>query len=229
MVSFETSFFVGALLAFVIGTCFAKACQSFVASRLGDRLPRSEGRMSFNPGRHMDPLGLLLALFLALGISTVAWGKPLNLNPFANKLGRFGVAVIGLVGPLAYLFLALVSGLVFRLLLNVAPAGVSSGNTGFLAGGRDFLSGVALAFTIYNVLLAAFNLLPLPPLDGYNIFFKGLLPAQWDMKLIWLETYGMVLLLVLVLILPFFIGINPLFQFFFNPLARLFLSLLGLA
>ncbi len=214
MGGFDTAIFFGALLAFVIGTTFAKACQALVAYRFGDRLPASEGRLSFRPGRQLDPLGLLLALFLALGIDVVAWGKPLNLNPGTNRLRRLGGTFVALTGPLAYLLLALISGLLFNLLIGISPNNPSV-----------FIR-VAYWFTYYNVLLAAFNLVPIPPLDGYNII-KGLLPPHWDLKLSWLETYGSVILLVLALLLPFFIRIN-LIYIFCTPFVRLFMSLLGL-
>ncbi len=218
MGSFDTAYFLGALLAFVFGTAFAKACQAFVAYRLGDRLPRSEGRLSLNPGRQHEPLGLLLALFLAVGINTVAWGKPLNLNPFANRARRFGLTLIGLTGPLAYLFLGLLSGFLFNLLLNFGSSGITT---------LPIWTKTAYYFAYFNVLYAAFNLLPIPPLDGHLIFIKGLLPPQWDTKLVWLETYGAVILLVLVLLLPFFIRINLLYLFF-DPIVSIFMRLIGL-
>lgn len=222
MGSFNTALFLGALLAFVFGTAFAKGCQAFVAYQLGDRLPRSQGRLSLNPARHHEPLGLILALFLSLSIPTVAWGKPIELNPYGNRLRRFGVFLVGVTGPVAYLFLAIVSGLIFRLLFSL-----NSNNTALLSPTFEWTS-LALAFTYFNLLFAAFNLLPIPPLDGYTIFFKGLFPVQWESKLVWLETYGTVLLLALMLFLPFLLRFNPLFEFVFNPIVNVFLNLLGL-
>jgi Zn-dependent protease len=222
MGAFNTAFFLGALLAFVFGTAFAKGCQAFVAYQLGDRLPRSQGRLSLNPARHHEPLGLILALFLSLSIPTVAWGKPLELNPYGNRMRRFGVLLVGLTGPLAYLFLAIVSGLIFRLLLSLNPS-----NTVLVSNTFEWTS-LAFVFTYFNLLFAAFNLLPIPPLDGYTIFFKGLFPVQWEAKVLWLETYGVILLLALMLFLPFFIGRNLLYEFVFNPLVNIFLNLLGL-
>jgi Zn-dependent protease len=186
--------------------------QAFVAYRLGDHLPRSEGRLSFSPTRHHEPLGLLLALFLGLNVPVVTWGKPLNLNPFANRLKRFGGTIISLMGPVAYVLLGLASGLILKAVTTSVP---------------NFVVELLYAFTFFNFLFAAFNLLPIPPLDGYGII-KGLLSPNWDVKLNWLETYGPVLILVLALMLPFlFRGFNLLY-FFFAPIVNLFMGLLGL-
>lgn len=211
MGGFSTTYFLGALLAFIFGTGFAKGMQAFVAYRLGDRLPRSEGRLSFSPTRHHEPLGLLLALFLGLNVPVVAWGKPLNLNPFANRLKRIGGTIVSLVGPLSYILVGLVSGLILNLVGGSLP---------------EFVYNLVYAFTVFNFLLAAFNLLPIPPLDGYGIL-KGLLSPNWDTKLVWMETYGPVLILVLALMLPFLLRINLLYLFF-TPIVNLFMSLLGL-
>jgi Zn-dependent protease len=217
MGAFSTTGFLGALLAYIIGTGFARGMQAFTAYRLGDRLPRSEGRMSFSPTRHLEPLGLLLALLLGLGVPVVTWGKPLNLNPFANRLKRFGGSVIALVGFLSYVVLGVVAGLIYRSAAEYLPV---------------FIGQLLFTFTLYSFLLAAFNVIPIPPLDGYG-FIKGFLNPNWDVKLVWLETYGPVLILVLALILPYFLGgfngnFNILYQFIFSPIVRLFMSLIGL-
>jgi Zn-dependent protease len=217
MGTFSTTSFLGALLAFIFGTGFAKGMQAFVAYRLGDRLPRSEGRMSFSPTRHMEPLGLLLALLLGLGVPVITWGKPLNLNPFANRLKRIGGSLIALTGFLSYVFLGVIAGLIFRSVGEIIPT---------------FFAELLIWFTYFNFLLAAFNVIPIPPLDGYG-FIKGFLSPNWDAKLLWLETYGPVLILVLALILPYFLGglngnFNILYQFIFGPIVRFFLGLLGL-
>ncbi len=211
MGGFSTTYFLGALLAFIFGTGFAKGMQAFVAYHLGDRLPRSEGRLSFSPTRHHEPLGLLLALFLGLNVPVVAWGKPLNLNPFANRLKRIGGTLVSLMGPVSYILLGLLSGLILRAVSGSIPG---------------FFNDLLYAFTYFNFLLAAFNLLPIPPLDGYGII-KGLLSPNWDVKLGWLENYGPVLILVLALMLPFLLRFNLLY-IFFTPIVNLFMNLLGL-
>lgn len=217
MGGFSTTGFLGALLAYIFGTSFAKGMQAFVAYRLGDRLPRSEGRMSFSPTRHLEPLGLLLALLLGLNVPVITWGKPLNLNPFVNHLKRLGGSLIALVGFLSYVLLGVVAGLIYRSVFQNIPI---------------FIAQLLYNFTFYSFLLAAFNVIPIPPLDGYG-FIKGFLNPNWDVKLNWLETYGPVLILVLALILPYFLGgisggNNILYQFILAPIVKLFMSLVGL-
>ena len=217
MGTFLTTSFLGVLLAYIFGTGVARGMQAFVAYRLGDRLPHSEGRMSFSPFRHLEPLGLLLALLLGLGVPVITWGKPLNLNPFANRLKRVGGSVISLVGFLSYVVLGVIAGLIYRYAGASLPL---------------FIAQLLYFFTVYSFLLAAFNVIPIPPLDAYG-FIKGFLNPNWDVKLNWLETYGPILILVLALIIPYFLGGfsgggNLLYQFIFEPIVNLFMSLIGL-
>ncbi len=215
MASGFTAQFLGLLLAFVTGTTFARYCQAFVASLLGDRLPRREGRISLNPARQHEALPLLLALFYAFGRPTVAWGKPLNLDPFANRLKRAGGSIIAITGPLAYILLALLA----RLLLLAFPNNAIETN---------FLAAVIYRFVEGSLIYAAFNCLPLPPLDAWN-FIKGLWPPAWDLKVGWVEKYGTVLLLFLTLILPTFNPQLNLFEnYYFTPIVDIFLRLFGL-
>jgi Zn-dependent protease len=218
MPDFDTGYFLGALLAFVFGTAFARGCQAFMAYRLGDKLPRNEGRMTFNPARHHEPLGLLLALFISLRLGFIAWGKPLNLNPYSNKMRRLGGVVIGLTGLFAYFILAAASGLLFNLLLNFGTTNPEN---------LSLWIKTAYYFTYFNALFLAFNLIPIPPLDCYLIL-KGLLSPEWEVKLLWLETYGPVLLLTLVIILQFLFPSNILYTFVFTPIVRLIMTILGL-
>ena len=213
MQSFDTATFIGALLAFVIGTGVAKGSQAYVAYLIGERKPRSEGRMSLKPSRHLEILGIVLALFMALGAGAVPWGKPLNTDNKTMRFGRFGNFLIGITGPIALLVLGLLAIGVIRLFFDGS----------FL----PLLTRTIYAFGYFSILLAAFNLIPLAPLDGYRIWIQGLLPVAWENKLYWLETYGPVLLLVLVLLLPGFFGVNLPFVFA-APIVSFFLSLFGM-
>lgn len=209
MQSFDTATFIGALLAFVIGTGVAKGSQAYVAYWIGERKPRSEGRMSLKPSRHLEILGIVLALFMALGAGAVPWGKPLNTDNGTTRFGRFGNFLIGIVGPITHLILGLIAISIIH----------------FFFDGSFFplITRTVYAFGYFSILLAAFNLIPLAPLDGYRIWIQGLLPIAWESKLYWLETYGPVLLLVLVLLVPNFFNIN-LPHLFADRIVSFFLS-----
>jgi Zn-dependent protease len=222
MLRFDTPFFLGALLAFFIGVPLSKAVQAMVAKRLGDLGPRSEGRMSFSVGRHIEALNLLLAILLAVGRMSITWGKPLNFNPFSNRFQRKGVMLCAITGPLTFFALAMISGLVLRTFASQQQIVVDLASPG-----ANLLTETIYWFAAVNALLGAFNLIPLYPLDGYNIFFKGLFPAHWEPKLMWMETYGVALLLLLTLILPFFLSINLAF-FVAAPIASPILAIVGL-
>lgn len=214
MGGFDTAYFFGAILAFIFGSAFARGCQAFVAAWLGDRLPASEGRLSFSPRRQHEPLGLFLALFISLLVPLISWAKPLNLNPFANRLRRKGGALVAITGPLAQILLGLVVGFALRLFL---------GNTSVSS--NVFVETVGW-FVFFNFLFAAFQVLPLPPLDGYGVL-KNLLSPQWDIKLQWMETYGPVLVLAALFLLSF-LG-NPHYRFVFFPIANSLMGLVGLS
>ncbi len=211
-----TGIFIGGALAFVLGTTFSKAFQAFVAYQLGDRLPRSEGRLSLNPGRHIELIGVILALFLTLGTTLVTWGKPVNTNPYGNRLGRLGGILVALAGILGYIILGVVVALVAKLILH--PTFLPSANV---------LDRIVFWFIFFNFLLAAFQVLPIYPLDGYGVL-KGVLGPQYETRLLWMETYGPVLILGLIFIFQFILRFNPLFEFVFYPIAQALLNLVGL-
>lgn len=206
---FDTALFTGILLAFVFGTAFSKWLQAFVAYRLGDRTPRQEGRLSLKLGQHHDILGILLSILLALGSNFCGWGKPLNLNGFNNRFKRGGVFLIGISGPLGYYLLAILGAV-----LLIALPGNSDvanhlrtlrANGGILTYGptANFPLETLYWFVVGNAVLGAFQLLPIYPLDGYLIFFKGLLPVSWETKVLWMESYGVSLLFGLMFVLSF--------------------------
>lgn len=178
------------LLARVAGLVIALTvhewAHAYSAYRLGDMTARDQGRLTLDPRRHLDPLGSLFLLVAGFG-----WAKPVPINPW--RLGRSGVLQVSLAGPLSNLALAFGSALVLRLILAVSGAGLAP--SGPLAAGIDtFFS----SFIILNILLAVFNMLPIPPLDGSKVLSSlvRLSPEQQQRY----ERYGpMALLLLLVL------------------------------
>jgi Zn-dependent protease len=153
----------------------------------GDRLPRAMGRLSLNPARHLDPLGTLCILLIGFG-----WGKPVEFRPQALASRRFGAALVALAGPGMNLLLALVSALAFVPLCR-ADAACSLGLVSEAGVPQQFL----FLFLGLNILLAVFNLVPLPPLDGSRLLTIFLPPHRQNV-LFFLDRYGFLILLALV-------------------------------
>jgi Zn-dependent protease len=147
----------------------------YVADYLGDYTPRYSGRLTLNPLAHLDPLGsILLPIFTYLtGGFIFGWAKPVPVNPFNFKNPKKDMAIVGIAGPLTNIFLALIFAFLFKTLSPILP-----------------LNQDIFVFLIrINLVLAIFNLLPIPPLDGSRVFLS-FLPME---KQIYLEQFGIIL------------------------------------
>jgi Zn-dependent protease len=151
---------------------------ALAADLQGDRLPRAMGRLTPNPIKHLDPLGTILILIAGFG-----WARPVEFRPQALSSKRFGAAIVALAGPMMNLALALVGA--FGFVLFAEP-----GEQGTIATFFYLFSGI-------NVLLAVFNLVPLPPLDGSRLLTIFLPPHKQNI-IFFLDRYGMMILLALV-------------------------------
>ncbi len=202
---FDTAYFLAWVLAFLFGTGIEKFVQAMVALILGDSSPKSKNRLTLNPVAHHEPLGLIFGFMLSVHYPIVTWGKPVEINPFSIRGGRLGRSLVGLVGPLTYFFLAFIIWIASKPYLTSANFR------------SDFIARLLLFIIVVNLSLCAFNLIPIPPLDGYDIL-RGFLPAQWETRLLWLEKYGIAVLVVLLLFIPFFLRIDILNQFYVSPI-----------
>ena len=151
---------------------------ALAADLQGDRLPRAMGRLTPNPVRHLDPLGTILIFLAGFG-----WGKPVEFRPQALSSKRFGAAMVALAGPAMNLLLALAAAFLY---VPAARSVSSSPLTTFLA-----------FFITINVLLAVFNLVPLPPLDGSRLLTIFLPPRRQNV-IFFLDKWGFLILLGLV-------------------------------
>ena len=160
----------------------------WVAFRLGDSTAKYEGRLTLNPLKHLDFWGSffvpLMIFVFSGGRAIFGWAKPVPFNPYNLHDQRWGTAKVAAAGPAANLLVALVFGLVLRF----APAGILI-STGLVQ--------IFSLIVFLNILLAVFNLVPLPPLDGSKILF-AFLPRSLENVRIFLERYGMFLLLVFI-------------------------------
>lgn len=161
-----------------------------MALKLGDTTARDAGRLTLNPVKHLDVFGsviLPLSLFLLSGGSMIlGWAKPVPYNPYNLKNPKHGAGIIGIAGPLSNLVIAIVFGIFIRLLMPF--------------GDIELIAPLISLFSIIvliNILLAVFNLVPLPPLDGANILF-ALLPENLNNIKIFLQRYGFFLLILFI-------------------------------
>jgi Zn-dependent protease len=182
-----------ALIAFVVSVSVHEFGHAWVADRLGDRLPRTQGRLTLSPLAHIDLIGTivmpLVGALLPGGYPLIAWGKPVQTSPrnYTTRLSRrVGHMLVSLAGPAMNLLLAIVASIVFVVL----------GKSGALS---PVLASVILRyFLALNLILMCFNLIPLPPLDGGAVL-AGILPESLQFIPRTLERYGMILFFVLFL------------------------------
>lgn len=168
----------GIAVALVVGITFHEFSHAFIADQLGDHRPRALGRVSLNPVAHIDPIGALVFVLAGFG-----WGKPVPVNVYALRPGRIGMAFVAGGGPIANVAVAAVAAVVHRVLE--------------MAGVGGFVLDVAFWIVLFNLLLAFFNLLPIPPLDGYNIAL-AFLPPRAAFAVQRYAQYGIIVLLLLV-------------------------------
>jgi len=183
-----------ALVALLMAITVHEFAHAWTADLLGDPTARRLGRVSLNPLAHLDPLGsLIMVMSLISGIG-IGWGKPVPLSPHRLRYGpRLGAAIVSLAGPVANLLLALVTGLALR----------------WLPITQAWLLIVLDTIAWVNIIIAVFNLIPIPPLDGSSVLLGilSLIRGSWAQSLASamgaLQRQGYIVLLVVVLVSQF--------------------------
>jgi len=181
----------------VFALVFHEFSHAWVANKLGDPTARYSGRLTLNPLAHLDPFGSLMILFVGFG-----WAKPVPVDSRYLANPRVDMMKIAFAGPAANLLLAFVGGTIIR--------------TGLVSGSITLM---LLLFTQINIMLAVFNMIPIPPLDGSQIF-SGMMMRRYPELVYKLQMYGPQILLGLIMIgyftriSPIWIVISPFVNFF---------------
>jgi len=206
------------LLPVLIAITFHEAAHGFVAHLLGDNTAWRLGRVSFNPFKHIDPFGtIILPALLLLARSPFLFGyaKPVPVNFRALKHPRRDMILVAAAGPAMNLLLATLAALVLHIVFYAPDVAA------------EFIAENLKNALILNVVLAVFNLLPIPPLDGGRIIV-GLLPNALARPFSRLEPYGLILLIGLLIVLPLVgdqVGLN--FNFISQAVRRATGAIIG--
>ena len=174
-------------LALLVSISVHEFSHAAAANRLGDSTARRLGRLTLNPKAHLDPVGTLMLLVVGFG-----WGRPVPVNASALRNGRRGMAAVSLAGPASNLVLAFAVAMLFQVgLLDFGL--IDRGALGRFEPGA-WAAYVGWYGVLLNLILAAFNLIPLAPLDGSGIL-RGIVPRAWLPALRRVEVYGPLILI----------------------------------
>ncbi len=197
-------------------TCH-EVSHGFVADKFGDNTARYMGRLTLNPLKHLDIFGTLMVFIIGIG-----WAKPVPVNFNNLRHPKRDMIWVGAAGPVTNFILASLSALALRGLGAVAEPSAHVGSL------QVFVEPVALmlAFSVYiNLLLAIFNLIPVPPLDGGRVAV-GLLPYRLATAYARVERYGMLIIIALIF-LPDVLHIPSIFQYVISPILSVGIRLLA--
>jgi Zn-dependent protease len=199
----DPTVFLAIVVALVVAITIHEFSHAAVATAQGDDTARSQGRLTLNPIRHLDPFGTIFMVLAGFG-----WGRPVPFSPAQLRNKRYGPVMVSLIGPISNFVLALASALVLKALRSTDN--------------QTLLLFVAVFLRI-NLILGIFNLLPIPPLDGSRLL-AALLPPSRQGIVRFLDQYGIYLLLGLILLPALNPNLNwlePLFQRAEDALFRL--------
>jgi len=195
--------FVFSLLILMFSVVAHEVAHGYAAYVQGDNTARFAGRLTLNPLKHLEWFGSVILPFLAyqLGGFIIGWAKPVPFNPYNLRNQRWGEAIVAFAGPLTNICIALFFGLIIRF-----------ASMGVLALSISFLQ-ISTVIVIINLVLACFNLVPIPPLDGSKILFS-LFPNKLAHLRAQIEAYGVTVLIFFVFFLSQFL--SPIVAFFFR-------------
>lgn len=192
--------FIFVIAILIMSVVIHEVSHGYVAGMLGDPTAKLAGRLTLNPLKHLDFMGSIVVptVTFLFGGFIFGWAKPVPYNPYNLKNQKWGPALVGLAGPFSNILVAIFFGAFIRL------------NTGFLS--SAFVE-IAVYVVFINLILAIFNMVPIPPLDGSKVLF-ALIPYRYSYIQYKMEKYGLILLIFFIFFLFQFIipVISSLFQ-----------------
>ncbi len=178
--------FIVTIVILIMSVVVHELSHGYVAELLGDPTPRLQGRLTINPLKHLELFGsFIVPVLTSMAGFTFGWAKPVEWNPYNVKNRRWGELLISIAGPISNLLIAIVFGLLIRF------AGDSL-STSFLQ--------ISAYVVMINIVLAIFNLIPIPPLDGSKVLFSFLPPNMIQVREI-MERYSIFLFLIVIFFL----------------------------
>ncbi|MCL4279903.1 MAG: site-2 protease family protein [Ignavibacteriaceae bacterium] len=199
--------FIFIIAILIMSVVIHEVSHGYAALALGDPTAKYQGRLTLNPIAHLDPVGSFIvpAIGYFLGGFIIGWARPVPFNPYNLKSAKWGEAIVAVAGPLSNIAIAVIFGIVIRV-------GIA----------KDLLDpqflGLASFVVLINLVLAIFNMIPIPPLDGSKILFS-ILPHKWSHLRWQLEKFG--LIFVFLFIFLFWHILSPI-------ISKLFLLVTGI-
>ncbi len=183
------TFIIVALAALLVSLTTHEYCHALVGYLLGDQTAQRSGRLTLNPAAHIDPVGTILVPLIGAmsGFPVIGWAKPVPFNPYNLKYGKWGPVMVALAGPVSNFLMAGI----FLVLLRVVITFLTLSPNNLLV---LFLT----LLVMVNVVLGVFNFIPVPPLDGSKLLHALMSHPRHRNTLIWLETRGPMLLLLII-------------------------------
>lgn len=219
-----------AIVVIIVSSVLHELAHGFVAYKLGDDTAKEAGRLTLNPIKHIDPYMSIVvpAVLFLLNAPVIGGAKPVPVNRHRLKGGAWGMALVAFCGPLTNLIIAFVAFLVQTLTGMVVKTGEGITYSSWVAqdGFLTFVAILLMMFVMYNIVLAVFNLLPIPPLDGSRILY-ALAPDGVRELMDKIEPYSMIIVFAIVLV--FNGALATLLSGVVNAIYDFFYLLVGLA
>jgi Zn-dependent protease len=191
----------------IIGISFHEFAHGWAANKMGDPTAKFQGRVTINPASHIDPVGLVALMFCGFG-----WGKPVEVNPMNFRDRRKGEFVVSLAGVVMNLIIAIIAAFVLKLLISLGD-----GTAGPL---MNIVQVIVLYIIQINLVLMIFNLIPVPPLDGFTVITE-IFNLRFTNTYYTMVRYGYFILLALILFDVTSMIISPCVSFFMNLITNL--------